>query len=113
MEREKNEGLVLDFRRVVDLHVVHLVDDLVDLLVEVVHELRRVVGGDGALARGLDEVLLLEDAQRVANLVMRVTRLVGHLDDPDGFVLDDHLQDLQMPLQHVDFLLKSVYHGIC
>jgi len=105
--------LAFDLGRFLDLHAFELLDDVVDLAVEVVDELARLLCRDRALAGGLDEVLLLEDPQRVADLVVRVARLVGHLHDPDGFVLDHHPQNLQMTFQHVDFLLEPVYHGNC
>jgi len=86
---------------------------VVYLPVEVADELLGVLGRDSTLAGGLDEVLLLQHAERVAYLVVGIARLVGHLHDADRLVLDHHPQNLQMPLQHVYFLLESVYHANC
>jgi len=44
---------------------------------------------------------------------MWIPGFVGHLDDADRLALDDHPEDTEVTFQHVYFLLKPVYHGIC
>jgi len=111
--RTGRETVSIDLCDVFDLHAVELLDDFVEFAVEFVDELNGALGLDrspdsrarsGSPPRGLEAS---------SGPCGGVSRLVRHLDDPDRFVLDNHLQDLQMTFQHIDFLLKSVYHGIC
>ncbi len=103
----------LDFDGLFDLHLVKLVDDLIEFLVEFVDEFGGSFRSDGTLTGRFDEVLLFEDAEGIPNFVMGVAGLVRHLDDPDRFAFDDHSQDLQVAFEHIHFLFESVYHVIC
>jgi len=84
--------------------------EVVDAVVRPVDVRLEILGRRRTLVGGFDQPLLLQDPQRVPDLVIRDRELVGELDDPDRLVPDHQPKHPQVSLQHLDLVFDSFDH---
>ena len=83
----------------------------VDVLRDLLHEAVVPVGDGGALLRGKDDALLLQQLERVSDTVLGDAGELGQSDQTDGLVVPNGLEDRDVPLQQLQVLAYGP-HGV-